>query len=178
MSLAAPYIQRHSSRVSPCRCPAVQGEPKTILWMHTTPLPCAVDGWSLRKSGDLVCWRCNLLHLWLTVPPPLPPCAMQGEPKAIPWTHTTPLRCAVDGWSLQDIKPGNVVCWPTNLGWMMGPWLVYASLLNGATIALYQVGHQGGGVQVKAERHCPGSTAEPEKGSPQDPERELSWLLS
>ncbi|WIA40403.1 hypothetical protein OEZ86_013761 [Tetradesmus obliquus] len=61
-----------------------------------------------------------------------------GEPKAIPWTHTTPLRCAVDGWSLQDIQPGNVVAWPTNLGWMMGPWLLYASLLNGATIALYQ----------------------------------------
>jgi acyl-coenzyme A synthetase/AMP-(fatty) acid ligase len=33
-----------------------------------------------------------------------------------------------------------VVAWPTNLGWMMGPWLLYASLLNGATIALYQVG--------------------------------------
>jgi acyl-coenzyme A synthetase/AMP-(fatty) acid ligase len=32
-----------------------------------------------------------------------------------------------------------VVAWPTNLGWMMGPWLLYASLLNGATIALYQV---------------------------------------
>lgn len=69
--------------------------------------------------------------------PSLPP--KQGEPKAIPWSHTTPLRCAVDGWSLQDIQPGQVVCWPTNLGWMMGPWLVYASLLNGATMALYQV---------------------------------------
>lgn len=69
------------------------------------------------------------------------PFGLQGEPKAIPWTHTTPLRCAVDGWSLQDIKPGNVVCWPTNLGWMMGPWLVFASLLNGASIALYQVPH-------------------------------------
>jgi hypothetical protein len=31
------------------------------------------------------------------------------------------------------------VAWPTNLGWMMGPWLVYAALLNGGTIALYQV---------------------------------------
>lgn len=69
------------------------------------------------------------------------PVVLQGEPKAIPWTHTTPLRCAVDGWSLQDIRPGDVVCWPTNLGWMMGPWLVYASLLNGASIALYQVWH-------------------------------------
>lgn len=37
----------------------------------------------------------------------------------------------------QDIHTGDVVCWPTNLGWMMGPWLIFASLLNGASIALY-----------------------------------------
>lgn len=36
-----------------------------------------------------------------------------------------------------DIRKGDVIAWPTNLGWMMGPWLVYASLLNGASIALY-----------------------------------------
>ncbi|KAG1671365.1 hypothetical protein FOA52_002975 [Chlamydomonas sp. UWO 241] len=60
-----------------------------------------------------------------------------GEPKAIPWTHVTPLRCAADGWAHQDIRPGSVVCWPTNLGWMMGPWVTYASLINGATLALY-----------------------------------------
>lgn len=30
------------------------------------------------------------------------------------------------------------MAWPTNLGWMMGPWLVFAALLNGATIALFQ----------------------------------------
>ncbi|KAI8464379.1 MAG: hypothetical protein J3K34DRAFT_388561 [Monoraphidium minutum] len=61
-----------------------------------------------------------------------------GEPKAIPWSHVTPLRCAADGWAHQDVRPGSVVAWPTNLGWMMGPWLVYASLLNGGTMALYQ----------------------------------------
>ena len=27
--------------------------------------------------------------------------------------------------------------WPTNLGWMMGPWLIFASLMNRATMALY-----------------------------------------
>jgi acetyl-CoA synthetase len=69
----------------------------------------------------------------------------QGEPKAIPWSHITPLRCAVDGWAHQDIRPGSVVAWPTNLGWMMGPWLVYAALLNGGTIALYQVRGWAGG---------------------------------
>ena len=61
-----------------------------------------------------------------------------GDPKAIPWTHLTPLNCAMDGHLHQDIQPGSVVCWPTNIGWMMGPWLIYATLLNRGCIALYQ----------------------------------------
>ncbi len=60
-----------------------------------------------------------------------------GEPKAIPWTQTTPIKCATDGHLHHDIHPGDVVAWPTNLGWMMGPWLIYASLINQATIGLY-----------------------------------------
>ncbi|KAG6413779.1 hypothetical protein SASPL_126493 [Salvia splendens] len=60
-----------------------------------------------------------------------------GEPKAIPWTVATPFKAAADGWCHMDIRKGDVIAWPTNLGWMMGPWLVYASLLNGASIALY-----------------------------------------
>ena len=59
-----------------------------------------------------------------------------GDPKAVPWTHATPLKCAMDGHYHHDIRPGDVVAWPTNLGWMMGPWLIYASLMNRATIAL------------------------------------------
>ena len=60
-----------------------------------------------------------------------------GTPKAIPWTHTTPIKCASDAFFHQDIQAKDVLCWPTNLGWMMGPWLIYAALLNRATIALY-----------------------------------------
>jgi acetyl-CoA synthetase len=60
-----------------------------------------------------------------------------GEPKAIPWTHTTPIKCAVDAHLHQDIHPGDVLNWLTSLGWMMGAWLIYASLINRATIALY-----------------------------------------
>jgi len=60
-----------------------------------------------------------------------------GEPKVIPWTQTTPIKCAADGYLHHDIQPGDVVAWPTNLGWMMGPWLIYASLINQAAIALY-----------------------------------------
>ncbi|RCJ26996.1 AMP-dependent synthetase [Nostoc minutum NIES-26] len=60
-----------------------------------------------------------------------------GEPKVIPWTQTTPIKCAADGHLHHDIQLGDVVAWHTNLGWMMGPWLIYASLINRATIALY-----------------------------------------
>jgi acetyl-CoA synthetase len=59
-----------------------------------------------------------------------------GEPKAIPWTHLTPIKGAMDGHFHQDIQPGDVVAWPTNLGWMMGPWLIYAALINDAAVAL------------------------------------------
>jgi acetyl-CoA synthetase len=61
-----------------------------------------------------------------------------GEPKAIPWTQTSPIKCASDAYFHHDLKPGDIFCWPTNLGWMMGPWLIFACLLNQATIALYE----------------------------------------
>mgnify|MGYP001374048747 CR=1 FL=1 len=60
-----------------------------------------------------------------------------GEPKAIPWNHTTPIKSGSDAYYHHDIQKNDVVCWPTNLGWMMGPWLVFAALLNKATIGLY-----------------------------------------
>jgi acetyl-CoA synthetase len=60
-----------------------------------------------------------------------------GDPKAIPWDHTTPIKAAADAHFHQDVHPGDVVCWPTTLGWMMGPWLIFGALLNRATLALY-----------------------------------------
>ncbi|MBW2524832.1 MAG: AMP-binding protein [Deltaproteobacteria bacterium] len=61
-----------------------------------------------------------------------------GDPKAIPWDHLTPIKAAADGHLHQNIGPGSVVAWPTNIGWMMGPWLIYASLINRACMALYE----------------------------------------
>ena len=61
-----------------------------------------------------------------------------GEPKAIPWNHTTAIKSATDGFYHHDIQTGDTVAWPTNLGWMMGPWLIYASLINKAAIALFE----------------------------------------
>jgi acetyl-CoA synthetase len=61
-----------------------------------------------------------------------------GDPKAIPWDHLTPIKAAADGHHHHDIRAGSVVAWPTNVGWMMGPWLIYASLINRACMALFE----------------------------------------
>ncbi|KAK2972564.1 hypothetical protein RJ640_022415 [Escallonia rubra] len=60
-----------------------------------------------------------------------------GDPKAIPWTQLSPIRSAADFWAHIDVQFGDVFCWPTNLGWGMGPVLLYSCFLNGATLALY-----------------------------------------
>ncbi|CAI9761346.1 unnamed protein product [Fraxinus pennsylvanica] len=60
-----------------------------------------------------------------------------GDPKAIPWTHLSPIRCASDSWTHTDLQAGDIFCWPTNLGWVVGPILLYSCFLTGATLALY-----------------------------------------
>ncbi len=60
-----------------------------------------------------------------------------GEPKAIVWNHTTAIKAASDAYFHQNIKINDILAWPTNLGWMMGPWLIYAAFINQASIALY-----------------------------------------
>ncbi|KAJ1426115.1 AMP-dependent synthetase/ligase [Sesbania bispinosa] len=68
-----------------------------------------------------------------------------GDPKAIPWTQLAPIRSAADGWAAIDVQVGDVYCWPTNLGWVMGPTVLYHCFLTGATLALYHGSPQGHG---------------------------------
>jgi len=63
-----------------------------------------------------------------------------ADPKAIVWPQTAPIKCVVDGFLYQDIHPTDVVTWPTSMGWMMGPWLIFAGMVNRATVALFD-GH-------------------------------------
>uniref|UniRef100_A0A0D9W0C5 4-coumarate--CoA ligase n=1 Tax=Leersia perrieri TaxID=77586 RepID=A0A0D9W0C5_9ORYZ len=60
-----------------------------------------------------------------------------GEPKAIPWSQLPPIRCACDTWAHLDVWPQDICCWPTNLGWVMGPIILYSCFLSGAALALY-----------------------------------------
>lgn len=60
-----------------------------------------------------------------------------GEPKAIPFDHVTPIRAVADAHLHQDVRADDRLAWPTNLGWIMGPWLIYSSLVHRATMCLY-----------------------------------------
>ncbi|KAL1832011.1 hypothetical protein DCAR_0102027 [Daucus carota subsp. sativus] len=60
-----------------------------------------------------------------------------GDPKAIPWTQISPIRAAGEAWAQMNLQAGDIYCWPTNLGWVMGPILLFSCLLNGGTLALY-----------------------------------------
>ncbi|CAI8618643.1 unnamed protein product [Vicia faba] len=68
-----------------------------------------------------------------------------GDPKAIPWTQLAPIRSAADGWASIDVQVGDVYSWPTNLGWVIGPTVLYHCFLTGATLALYHGSPQGRG---------------------------------
>jgi acetyl-CoA synthetase len=61
-----------------------------------------------------------------------------GEPKGIVHTHCSfPIKAAQDLAFQMDVAPGDRVSWVTDLGWMMGPWLIYGALIRGATVVLY-----------------------------------------
>ncbi|MFN7922488.1 MAG: AMP-binding protein [Bryobacteraceae bacterium] len=61
-----------------------------------------------------------------------------GKPKGILHTHCGfPVKSAQDMALNFDIRPGDRVSWITDIGWMMGPWLIYGALVLGATLVLY-----------------------------------------
>jgi acetyl-CoA synthetase len=61
-----------------------------------------------------------------------------GKPKGAVHTHCGfPVKGAQDMAHCMDVKPGDVFYWMTDMGWMMGPWLVFGTLLRGATMVFY-----------------------------------------
>ncbi len=62
-----------------------------------------------------------------------------GRPKGTVHYHAGfPLKGAQDMAHLFDVRPGERIFWFTDMGWMMGPWLIVGALTLGATAFLYE----------------------------------------
>ncbi len=61
-----------------------------------------------------------------------------GTPKGAVHTHCGfPIKAAQDMFHAMDVKRGEVMYWMTDMGWMMGPWEVFGTLLIGASMVFY-----------------------------------------
>jgi acetyl-CoA synthetase len=61
-----------------------------------------------------------------------------GRPKGVVHVHGGwTVKVAEEGAFQTDIRAGDRVFWLTDLGWIMGPWLLTAGLANGATLVLF-----------------------------------------
>ncbi|MEK7285544.1 MAG: AMP-binding protein [Chloroflexota bacterium] len=61
-----------------------------------------------------------------------------GRPKGAVHVHGGfPVKAAQDLAHCFDLQAGDVIFWLTDIGWMMGPWLIAGGLMLGATIVLY-----------------------------------------
>lgn len=61
-----------------------------------------------------------------------------GLPKGVLHFHSGfPIKAAQDMFHVFDLKSDDIITWITDIGWMMGPWLIYGALINRATIFIY-----------------------------------------
>jgi acetyl-CoA synthetase len=62
-----------------------------------------------------------------------------GPPKGTVHVHGGfPIKAAQDLAHTFDLRPGDSLCWFTDLGWMMGPWAISGALLVGARLVMYE----------------------------------------
>jgi acetyl-CoA synthetase len=61
-----------------------------------------------------------------------------GQPKGILHTHCGfPVKAAQDMAFGTDVGPSDRILWVTDIGWMMGPWLIYGAMILGATAVFF-----------------------------------------
>ncbi|MGP6191516.1 MAG: AMP-binding protein [Vulcanimicrobiaceae bacterium] len=62
-----------------------------------------------------------------------------GKPKGARHVHAGfPLKNMIDQHLLFDVKPGDKMLWFTDMGWMMGPFMIFGALGLGASCMLYE----------------------------------------
>lgn len=110
----------------------------------------------LNRTGQAVSMKTGRDHWWADLIAPQPATASTeitsaeaplmiiytsgttGKPKGALHTHCGfPVKAAQDMAFGTDVHAGDVIYWMTDMGWMMGPWQVFGSLLLGATMFLY-----------------------------------------
>ena len=62
-----------------------------------------------------------------------------GKPKGAVHTHCGfPIKAAQDMYHGLDFRESDTLYWMTDMGWMMGPWEVFGTLLLGGTMFIYE----------------------------------------
>lgn len=62
-----------------------------------------------------------------------------GRPKGAVHVHAGfPIKAAQDLAFPFDLRQDEVLCWLTDIGWMMGPWAIIGGLIAGASVLLYE----------------------------------------
>lgn len=110
----------------------------------------------LRRTGNEVAMQPDRDHWWHELVTPQSPLAetadtaaedrlmiiytsgTTGRPKGAVHTHCGfPVKAAQDVAFGMDTHPEDTIYWMTDMGWMMGPWLVFGATLLGATFLIY-----------------------------------------
>jgi acetyl-CoA synthetase len=111
----------------------------------------------LRHTGDAVPWTPGRDVWWHEVVPQAAPVfatvetdanepymliytsGTTGRPKGAVHVHAGfPVKAAHDLATCFDLQPDDTIFWMTDLGWMMGPWLICGGLIIGATLLLFE----------------------------------------
>jgi acetyl-CoA synthetase len=121
---------------------AVQCQLKHVIVFNRAGLPVHMQAgrdrwwneWVLnqsQKSPTEVTWAEDTLMVIYTS-------GTTGRPKGAVHTHCGfPIKATQDMAFGTDMHPGQTLYWMTDMGWMMGPWLVFGSLLLGGTLFIY-----------------------------------------
>jgi acetyl-CoA synthetase len=110
----------------------------------------------LRRTGQAIKMQAGRDHWWHDLVTPQPDSAetevtsaedplmviytsgTTGRPKGAQHTHCGfPVKAAQDMAFGTDVHKGDVIYWMTDMGWMMGPWLVFGALILGSTVFIY-----------------------------------------